>query len=209
MVLFTALSMILLAFFIMLNSMATPDSARARQAMNSLVGTFGNLPGFTGQSAFIGEHKSAPKNQSDVYRTVQIALEHTSPNGLNVEKREDGSVVIGVGSDVLFNQGGIRVSPASFDTLDRIGELIVRLGLPTRIEGHADPVPSRGARSNWYLSAARAAGVYRYFDENFEVKPGQVTAAGYSSTRPDADGSRRPRVEVVFIPNSGGHHGTP
>ena len=44
-VLFTSLSVILLAFFILLNSMATIDSERVRKALGSLVGGFGILPG--------------------------------------------------------------------------------------------------------------------------------------------------------------------
>ena len=44
-VLFTALSMILLAFFIMLNTMAVIDPVRSRKAIDSLVGSFGMMPG--------------------------------------------------------------------------------------------------------------------------------------------------------------------
>ncbi len=197
-VLFTALSMILLAFFIMLNSLATPDVSRSRAAMGSLVGTFGTLPGFEQQRLQVEmEFESSQTHSSgnDLEKIVRTKLE--GETNLLVEKDPDGRIVVSVGPDLIFKKGGVEVAPSAFGTLDQLAELIRELRLPVRIEGHADATPSR---NNWYLSARRAASVYRYMAANHKIRPEQVTAAGFGDSQPDRTGVYRARVEVVFIP---------
>ena len=199
-VLFTALSMILLAFFIMLNSMATVDASRTRAAMGSLVGTFGALPGFEQQRLQVElEYESAKQKGNHLEKLVRTKLE--GETNLTVEQREDGTIVVSVGPDVAFAKGGVEISPRGFSTLDRLGELINELKLPVRIEGYADASPSP---SNWYLSARRAASVYRYLQANHAVSPELMTAAGYGDSTPDKNGKYRARVEIIFIPKHGG-----
>ncbi|QDG51366.1 hypothetical protein FIV42_11625 [Persicimonas caeni] len=202
-VLFTALSMILLAFFIMLNSLATIDEARSRIVLNSLIGTFGVLPGFK-QGEFGPEmpHKKKSRKQpQNLKRRVQALLEIHDLQGANVAERSDGRVVIRFESRLLFASGSQRINPRSFPQLDGLADLIVRVGFPVRVEGHTDVVPSSGPQSNWYLSAARAAAVYRYLHHAAGVPADMLTAAGYGATRPLRTGeTQQRRVEVVFLP---------
>ncbi len=197
-VLFTALSMILLAFFIMLNSLATPDVSRSRAAMGSLVGTFGTLPGFEQQRLQVEmefESSKAAKAGNNLEQIVRTKLE--GDTNLLVEQLEDGRIVVSVGPDLIFKKGGVEVAPSAFGTLDQLAILIRELRIPVRIEGHADSSPSP---NNWYLSARRAASVYRYMAANHKIHPAQVTAAGFGDSQPDRAGVYRARVEVVFMP---------
>jgi chemotaxis protein MotB len=194
--------MILLAFFIMLNSLATPDVSRSRAAMGSLVGTFGTLPGFEQQRLQVELEYESSKSQkagNDLEKLVRTKLE--GETNLLVEKHDDGRIVVSVGPDLIFKKGGVEISPAAFNTLDQLAELVHDLRMPVRIEGHADASPSA---SNWYLSARRAASVYRYMAANHKVRPEQVTAAGFGDSQPDRAGVYRARVEVIFLPVKGG-----
>lgn len=200
MVLFTALSMILLAFFIMLNSMATIDASRTRAAMGSLVGTFGPLPGFEQRHLRIElEHETAKQRGNHLEKMIRSHLE--GETNLDVVQREDGTIVVSVGPDLAFRKGGYEISPRAFDMLDKVGVLITKLKLPVRIEGYADKTPSP---NNWVLSARRASSVYRYLAASEPLTRELVTAAGYGDSRPDKHGEYRASVEIIFIPRHEG-----
>lgn len=207
MVLFTALSMILLAFFIMLNSLATVDDARTRVVVDSLVGTFGVLPGFKQSKRQIDIGEGTPRGgdaASELLRLATSLLEGGDKSGVSVDKRPDGRVVVRMDEEVLFEPGHIHISPLAFDRLDTVAELIHKSQIPVRIEGHTDAVPTSGERSNWYLSAARAATVYRYLRHAGDVDPTMISAAGYAATRPPASkGASARRVEIIFLPHLG------
>jgi chemotaxis protein MotB len=80
-----------------------------------------------------------------------------------------------------------------------------------RVEGHTDDVPIRKSppprfRSNWELSAARAGNVAQYLENDLALKPEQLSAAGYSYTRPivpnenNAARAQNRRVEIIITP---------
>jgi chemotaxis protein MotB len=60
--------------------------------------------------------------------------------------------------------------------------------------------------TNWELSAARATRVVRYLDEECAVRRRQLTAAGYSDSRPVASNQTEEgraanrRIEVTIAP---------
>lgn len=199
-VLFTALSMILLAFFIMLNSMATIDSARSRTVISSLVGTFGSMPGFEKQRTIIELDHERPGGQT------QGEIERTLRQILNGELEEldiytqDGRVVVSVGSALIFERGGTELSPKSFRTLDTLAGIIKSIGIPVRVEGHADPAPAKPPKSNWYYSTARAAAVHRYLVSGHQIPAASVELAGYADFRADRHGNKVARVEIIFLP---------
>jgi len=198
-VLFTALSMILLAFFIMLNSMATIDDARSRAVMSSLIGTFGSMPGFDMQKVVVELDYESPmgKRAGELESTLRSILEGEIEE-LDIYT-EDGQVIVSVGSSLFFERGSAELSPASFRTLDKLAALIMRMNLPVRIEGHADATPARNPRSNWYYSAARSAALYRYFTVGHSVPTSSVSLAAYGNHRPDRNGDYTARVEVIFL----------
>jgi chemotaxis protein MotB len=75
------------------------------------------------------------------------------------------------------------------------------------VEGHTDSVPLRGGmyRDNWGLSAARAARVASYLQENGQVDPRKLQAVGYGPSRPIVPNDTREhqalnrRVDLVFL----------
>ncbi|MFT4703094.1 MAG: chemotaxis protein MotB [Bradymonadia bacterium] len=206
-VLFTALGLILVAFFIMLNNLASPDSARSRAAIDSLVGTFGVMPGFRVDGA--GAQPPPPSENNEeraaLLSDLRSMLESSQIDGAHVEHDAEGRVVVRFEQELLFDSGGSRISPRYFRTLDSIGALIVRMNYPVQVEGHTDSSPGSDSQSNWYYSSARAAAVHRYLEGTAQVPSGLVSTIGFADSRPRADlgdsfDHNQRRVEVVFFP---------
>lgn len=207
-VMLTSLMMILLAFFIMLSTIAEVDQRRKRMALGSLMGSFGIMPSGRGTDA---KGECAPSSnplmpgvrKESFIRAMGALFQGVSAEGKVRIFMRDGKVVVSFRSDVLFPSGVTEVSPQAFSLLDKLAVAIRTLGEPVRIEGHTDSVPGRYPLANWRLSTRRAVAVLRYLREGCDLQPDLLAAAGYADTRPAdgaarADGSRHRRVEVVF-----------
>lgn len=80
-----------------------------------------------------------------------------------------------------------------------------------QFSGHTDDRPIRTAtiKSNWELSTNRAVSVIHMIEDLGTVNPAQLTAVGYSDTRPifpndTAEGRARNRpVEIAIIRDGG------
>ncbi len=201
MVLFTALSMILVAFFILLNTMATIDEVRTRQVLESLVGTFGAMPGFIPREIPPElQHLQRREGVESLAQEIESLVQRQGAESqATVEVQEDGILVIGLSDELVFGLGGIHISPTAFALLDEIASALHRSGYEIRVEGHADPVPTRGEESNWYISAARASSVYRYLLHQEPELDRYLWAYGFGDSRPHPEGQDR-RVELVVIP---------
>jgi chemotaxis protein MotB len=209
-VLLCALSLILLAFFILLNSIAVIDDQRARDAMGSLISTFGAgvLPGFMSVDAALQELQFRPPKfemiEQDVNLFVLIRryVEENKFRGVDVKTSEDGRVVVELEDAVFFEPGGWQLSPIYFKELDALGDLIKSVGHTVRIEGHADPSISSRGQSNWFLSASRAGMVYRYLVATANFPATKISAAGFAHFRlPVMEGGLPARrVQIIFLP---------
>ncbi len=200
-VLFTALGLILVAFFIMLNNIAVIDEDNAQKALDSIHQTFGVFPG---AHPAADARNPAQLRSQEVYdaemeaRLLELMMSERHP-GMDVERREDGRIAVVLDNDVVFESGQRRLSPRIFGALDTVATMIGNYQSPVAIEGHTDP--SSGRSSNWYLSASRASAVQRYLEEAANVPRQYVSAAGYADSRydPESEHSGR-RVEIVFEP---------
>lgn len=206
-ILFTALGLILVAFFIMLNNLATPDSARTRAALDSLVGTFGMMPGHRIDGAgALPRMPSGDQAEAELFSRVNDILQRSTILGAHAEQNDEGRIVIRFEQELLFNTAGSRISPRYFPVLDDLGALIVEMGYPVRIDGHTDATPAGPTHSNWYHSASRAGAVHRYLEGTEEVPPGLIRTAGFAATQPREDlgtpfDAAQRRVEVIFLPS--------
>lgn len=202
-VLMAALSMILLSFFILLNSMATLDNTRKRLALGSLTGAFGILPegirpdkpssGMQpGEQSAERYHMPSPPI-TDQDKSFHNALKDLGrfliaaglSDKVKVSPRESG-LEVAWASDLLFAPGSAEVEPAAYPLLDKLAILIVAFSHDAVIEGHTDntPVVSRRFSSNWELSAARAANIMRYLVSQRAVPVERLMAVGYGGYRP-------------------------
>jgi len=221
-VLMTSLSVLLLAFFILLNSMATIDNHKIRKALGSLRGVFGVVEG--GMGRLLGG--SGPPGSGGV-KVWSQATRHHLFEGEAVEflkefdemMREAGlqgqteitvtheGTRISLKGEALFPLGNSRLTSQGRQVLDGIEKIIRATDAPIRIEGHTDDVPihTEAYPSNWELSTARAVDVLRYLIEEKAISPERLSAEGFAETRPRVPNdspenrARNRRVSLVLL----------
>ncbi len=209
---FTSFSMILLAFFVYLNSLAVPDTARKRNVIGSLSKHFVRT-----QAATVvdrpptGTQVDIPIPEliqgfpeltfSTKYTAISDAAEQASFDVI----REANRFVITLPGEELFRSGDDRLKAGVLPALRRIGELIKEKGLFVEVEGHTDdqPISTQRFPSNWALSIARAASVLRLFVD-LGVEQDHISASGRGEYAPVAsndtlDGRAENRRVVLII----------
>ena len=206
-----SLFMILLTFFILLNSIAVMDEMRIRMALGSLMGAFGGLPGGLSPMA-TGDDivpPSAPLMQEDLTVEQLVAL-LTKPvpvvaDEIMVRAIEEGEVV-SINEKDLFTKDRTGINPTMRPFLSKLGSLIRKGDFPVEIVGHTDAgMPQeKGYTSNWELSALSALRVLKYFVSESKVAPRRLTACGQSSHHPIASNetvrsrATNRRVEIIL-----------
>ena len=134
-------------------------------------------------------------------------LENEIANGNLLVREEDGDVVIQILEQDSFASGEADVQEDFVPALSSIGNVVADLPNAIIVSGHTDNVPiSRGRfRSNWDLSAARAASVAHALLAN-GVDPQRIMITGHADTQPRADNdnaenrARNRRIDITLLP---------
>lgn len=125
---------------------------------------------------------------------------------VNVEK---GVVFISISDKLLFRSGQYNVMSSAKPVLEKVAKVVKnKPNFEFLVEGHTDNVPIKtgSIRDNWDLSVLRAASIVRMLQDDFDVKPERMTAAGRSHYIPVAsndtsDGrSKNRRTRIVVMP---------
>ncbi len=94
-------------------------------------------------------------------------------------------------------------------TLEKIAKIIKDYGdYDVLVEGNTDDVPINrtNIRNNWDLSALRASSIVQVLQNDFNVNPSRLSAAGRGEFNPIADNSselgrqRNRRTEIIITP---------
>ncbi|MBN2529698.1 MAG: OmpA family protein [Deltaproteobacteria bacterium] len=217
--LFVTLSMILLAFFILLNSMATLNEQKKRAALGSLLGSFGLLPG----ASSVDQEEKNLKTESDllssgsgytIFQKVQHVIKEMMAGNTNEPpqifatfEEQSGEVKIVVADELLFAPGQSVISPRMFHLLGEIARMSAAYDGYVQVIGHTDATGR--LRTNWRLSLERGMVVARHLESAGNFKKGHVSALGHSFYSPvdvlDAQNkllSNR-RVEIVVTTEEG------
>ena len=113
---------------------------------------------------------------------------------------------------ILFEFGKAKISPKGRKILGKIGNTLKNVqGKQIRVVGHTDDVPiSPGYHykfpSNWELSAARAASVVNYLQNEQGLDPANLVAVGRSFYEPIASNetskgrAQNRRVNIIIVP---------
>ena len=112
---------------------------------------------------------------------------------------------------IVFRSGSADILPSGTEVLDKLAAALKGNTDTIRVEGHTDDTPISAKLqakypSNWELSAARAAGVARYFETKQGIDPKRLEAVGFSMYQPvapndsPANKQRNRRVEIVLKP---------
>lgn len=125
---------------------------------------------------------------------------------INVEK---GVVFVSISDKLLFASGSATVNNAAKSVLGKVAKVVNdKPDIEIMIEGHTDDQSISTAKfeDNWALSAARAASVTRILQNDFNVEPARMTAAGRSYYIPVADNdtaagrAKNRRTRIIVLP---------
>jgi chemotaxis protein MotB len=139
--------------------------------------------------------------------SIQRELEGLLGEGQVELSQSDEGVIVRLREAAFFDSGSATLRSESHDALGEVAASLRQLPNDMRIEGHTDPLPIRTAafRSNWDLSAARAASVLGYFTRHARIPERRLSVAGYAASRPlapndTAEGRRQNRrVDIVVL----------
>lgn len=209
---------LLLAFFIVLYSMSSADSARYRQVQQAVQRIFVMSEGqsgiLDGQGTAVFDTTSVVDpvdsaadpaagsvgldglTEREVVAALAEQLERLAPpgtrGGIEVIEHPEG-VTISIYGILLFDSGEADLRPEGRALLASVMRYVEPLPYLVRVEGHTDSVPPEAGpfRSNWELSAARSLTVSRYLIETLAFPPRRLSVASYAEFRPVATNETR------------------
>jgi chemotaxis protein MotB len=126
---------------------------------------------------------------------------------VTVERIED-EVIIRLQDRFAFELGSELIQPQFRAMLGDIKSILRDVKGEFVVSGHTDnlPIQTRRFRSNWELSAARAASVVHELTEDGSIPPDRFRVEGYADTLPIADNiseggrARNRRVDILIRP---------
>lgn len=118
---------------------------------------------------------------------VGVAMSGLIKSGEVHIRRFDDWVAVDISTDILFGSGVAQLSPAAVSALQHLADSLKGWPNAVRVEGHTDnrPINTATFRSNWELSAARAASVVHLFMDR-GVAPDRLAVVGFGEFRPAA-----------------------
>lgn len=225
---------LLLVFFVLLFSMSTIDVEKYKAFVSSFAGGEGVLDGETilesqillgnGMNQYpeiekppvdpVDKQQEDQGNRKAIEEMAEEIREYFIKHDLD-QKLEVGSngeyISIKFDDILLFDTGKANLKPGAIPVLDKVGIMLaeylqnpeLRLGF----EGHTDNVPINTAQfpSNWELSAARAIAVAKFYIEEMNFNPGQISTEGFGqhvpieSNESDQGRAANRRVEIKII----------
>lgn len=167
---------LLMAFFVMLLSMAKIDVGKFEQASE---GIQSELRGKQTQGAI-----SLMKTEIQ-----DIVYEAQADQAVTIESTGRG-ISIELSSSAFFKSGAAEFREEALPVLTKVAETLKAPRYAYYlfdVQGHTDDVPINTPRfpSNWELAAARATTVVRFLIEN-GTDPEKIQASGFAETRPKA-----------------------
>ncbi len=109
-----------------------------------------------------------------------------------------------------FNSGEAKLKSTFFDVMNRVAASLNKIDGNVIVAGHSDNVPisTYEFRSNWELSAARAANVVHHLTKKGKVDSNRVQIRAHAETKPlvpnnsRENRSKNRRVEIVIVGNN-------
>lgn len=209
---------LLLAFFIIMFAISSPDVARFLLLRGSLTAAFnqGVLEGTdttsvisAGQFSLEGEipdlsNPAASQVQAQVQALQDQKAAFQDAVAFTGQRQE--GFTIAVANTMLFTSGSAELTPEGTAALSQLADILRPINRDLRIEGHTDSITPGSTRfpTNWELSAARAVTITHFF-ETVGIPPYRLSAFGYGEQRPIASNdtaegrAQNRRSEIVLI----------
>jgi len=223
---FADLMSLLMALFVLLYAMSSPEAAKYKAVVESLTEALGNgseltpeqLEFFRSVPDQIPTESIEPPTKSGLsdeekeamrllFEQLEQSFSHSTGEG-NIEiayNEESNQIQLVFPEQIAFDQGSADLK-ARFRVILRKFYQFRKEAVAIQVVGHTDSIPISGGRfrSNWELSSARAASVITQLIEDGSVRPEQVQAIGLADTQPIAKGNseaahaKNRRVEILI-----------
>jgi chemotaxis protein MotB len=214
---FNDMMTLLFAFFVLIISMSSLDSAKVKGVAASARKVIDAAEVPKGAKIKVIEPVLRSAERDQVQASAQFipgGLEDRKKalrqslllvEGVTVSPRKDGLTVM-MGEPLLFTPGSVELIGAGQQVLKSLGLILQRTDVEIRVEGHTDELPPTPGKypSNWELSLARAVNTVQYLAAQGGVVPERLSAAGYADTKPKAanvnnlNRQMNRRVEVIL-----------
>jgi len=140
---------------------------------------------------------------------VKEELKKEMDMGFAEIKSNQQKVLIRFPSDVFFESGSDQLNKKMKPVVEKLATSLNGFQIKSVISGHTDSVPikTRLFRSNWDLSARRAASIAQVFGDKGDFPSSRMEIHGFADGRPIADNtspenrSKNRRVEVEIEPS--------
>jgi chemotaxis protein MotB len=125
---------------------------------------------------------------------------------VNVEKTV---VYISIADKLLFKSGSSTISSTAKNVLGKVAEVVgAQPNVEVMVEGYTDnkPIKTANIKDNWDLSVQRATAVVRVLQNDYNIEPSRLIAAGRSEYKPVASNdtvegrARNRRTRIVLMP---------
>lgn len=118
---------------------------------------------------------------------------------------EKGVVFVSISDKLLFSSGSYNVTRRAKEVLGKVAMVVNnKPDFEFMVEGHTDDVPYRSGvlLDNWDLSVKRATAVVRILQNDYNVDPKRMTAAGRAEFIPvsQTEKSKNRRTRIVVLP---------
>lgn len=136
------------------------------------------------------------------------AIGNLDDKDINI-KVDKGVVYIDISDKLLFKSGRYEVTPQAKTVLGKVAQVLKNQpDIEFMVEGHTDNVPYRSGvlLDNWDLSVKRATSVVRILQNEYQLDPAKMAAAGRSEYKPITDNSTAEgraanrRTRIVILP---------
>lgn len=147
--------------------------------------------------------------REEAEKLVEDLKEEIETGMLEVEWSET-EITVRLKEKSTFNSGEAKLKASSFEIIDRVSKSLNKIEGNIIVAGHSDNVPisTYEYRSNWELSAARAANVVHHLTKKGRVDPYRVQMRAHAETKPLVPNdslenkARNRRVEIVIVGNN-------
>jgi len=203
------------------------ELARLRAQTDKLIGGMGEMATLSKKEAENLEKSLEKINEKDMQiRSLQDAIDRkdsvtfalvTSIKGVigNLDDEDiqiqvdKGAVFVSISDKFLFKSGSYRLNSKAMDVLSKVAKILdAKPDFEVMIEGHTDNVSYRKGDllDNWDLSTKRATSIVRVLQDDFNIDPARMTAAGRAEYVPLTDNdsaesrAANRRTRIIILP---------
>ncbi|GGK36227.1 MULTISPECIES: OmpA/MotB family protein [Flavobacteriaceae] len=162
---------------------------------------------------YIQHVQKAMTRKDSINLALGFQLKSVLKDGFNDEDIqvdvEKTVVYISIADKLLFKSGSATISSDAKRVLGKVADVIsAQKDLEVMVEGYTDnkPISTAGIKDNWDLSVKRATSVIRVLQNDFNIVPERLIAAGRSEYKPletndTVEGrARNRRTRIVLMP---------